>query len=262
MLVILTEDSGSGKEFLEMLSRYCYRNKNVISEVYDTGHGDKQLRGNNTKFKQAFEALLRDKRIKKGDILLVCYDSIVPDLDDKRHSKTVQNLTNNLKAVKRLCDKHNIDYRESDYTCFEELLLSYKELLRVTNYKMNDKFDIAFQNKIDTLCKELSKCKSKKERASFYYKYCNPITQLESILARQLELATGSSNKYFKNWFICKARLGECWKEIDCKKNICINDKDKCQSCIVKRYVKTIDALWKNLIHNSNIQELYTLMIK
>lgn len=261
MNVILTEDSRSGKEFLEMLSDYCYKYKNIMSEVYDTGYGDRNLQGNNTKFKQAFEALLSDGKIKRGDTLIICYDSIVIDENSKRHSRTVQYLASSLKAIRKLCNKYKVNYKESDYTCFEELILSYNNLLDVTNYRLNDNFDPAFQNNMNRLCKELNRCKSKADRAAFYYKHYSQISKIENDLSRQLEIATGSSNKYFKNWFICKSSIGICWKEIDCRKNKCIKDKEKCQSCIVAREFKTASKLWSDLIHNSTIQYLYELII-
>jgi hypothetical protein len=286
---IITEDSGSGKIFLNLLIDYikeCNKRNGVNRDtryfVLDTGEICKKETASNILFTKSVERLLRGIRIEdemsirisREDRIVVCYDNnrvdsgiIGGELDN-----SIDALKRSMRYISNTCGQLGITVRFSDYTCFEELILSYNKLIDLVQYDKNDKFNKRYKELAQNICKGLQMCHNADDKIELYNAFRKAVTKgksgklktTESLLAILLKNITGKTNIHFRNWVIDKGSLGICWQEIDCNKNKCKQDLNKCKECykyIRRHFSNEWYKLWDDLVNNSKIKDLYDKIV-
>ncbi len=113
MLYIITEDENSARDFFECVA-YTFKNSNEFTLVPLITKN-----GGNTTLKEQVKSVLR--YVNYGDKIMIVFDNI-------------EDTTNFVPAefIKWLgikCKEANVNYRITKYYCFEELYLSYDELI-------------------------------------------------------------------------------------------------------------------------------------
>jgi len=227
MIVILTEDTKTGFNFLEMM-----RDKIFMSPVfiYNTSYGDSNKTGSSSKFFVALSNLIKDKKIKRGDIVYLAYDNIIPTKDrmynDKKKFET--ELVKCEKALRRL----GVKYYKSNYTSIEELLLSFERLIDFSSIPGRDMDDPNIK-----LCQVIQNyTKHKLNNLDYTLLFSRRIEAGETIenCLKDLLVKVTTDGK-FTNFRIADNSIGTCW----------CNDCDRVPSTL---YCKTCNA-----VHNTKI---------
>ncbi len=127
MLYIITEDSNSARVFWEIVVNEFRGKNNYILVPLFKGKDSKDSGGNTTLKSQVTQLI---DSLNTYDELLVVFDNI----NNSRNFNKVRFI----KWALNICKIYNINIRFTDYYCFEEVYLSYSELIDMymkCNYK-------------------------------------------------------------------------------------------------------------------------------
>ena len=115
MIYIITEDSNSARNFWEHAVSVFAKSGSYVFV-------DSNIWGNTSLDKRTRDVV---REANEGDIIAVLFDCI----ENTRDFKPKRFIRNML----RLCKSKGIAFRYNTYYCFEEMFLSYNELLKISN---------------------------------------------------------------------------------------------------------------------------------
>lgn len=120
MLYIVTEDKNSARDFWKIVADTFMGAENYVLEPLSVGGGG------NTRLQEQVTNVFT--KIQKGDILFVAFDNIA-------NTKNFVPSDFIIKTAAR-CKRAGVTFQYTTYYCFEELYLSYDELVKLScNYK-------------------------------------------------------------------------------------------------------------------------------
>ncbi|GFI11125.1 MAG: hypothetical protein HFI21_00315 [Lachnospiraceae bacterium] len=223
MLYIITEDSNSARCFWDCAA-HTFRGKgNYILVDLQNDNG-----GNTTLNNQVYLLL---PSLKSGDELFVAFDNIA-----NTHNFNTHQFIMNTYAV---CASKDVDFKFTSYYCFEELYLSYKELLNMYELSNVNKVTLKALRYVQS-CLDEGKdyyLKSNINIADFIEKYKRDSGNNREHFANALLIdVTNKINGRFK---ITKKdnvfnTVGQCWIE-DCSNiQLQLNNKhidNMCGNC-------------------------------
>lgn len=235
MIVILTEDIGTGYEFLTLLKDMTFQ---TPVEVYNTAYGDPEGNGGCSKFRNAIEHLLADKKLNQGDKIFIAYDNIIPTTEKMVNDR--KKFNRQMRECERLLRK-KVKVYKSNYISVEELILSFDQLLEFTSTPDRD---LETQDiKKYMLFRQYSEAEQVGQAVELNYKvlFQEKIEQgktIEQCLKDLLRKIT--TDREFKNFAIADNNIGICWQE-DCEQVQPTLKKGKGQYCKTCYAVETVD---------------------
>lgn len=123
MVYIVTEDRNSARDFWTIVANTFIGSKNYVLEPLPVGGGG------NTRLQEQVTNVFT--KIRKGDILFIAFDNIA-------NTKSFVPSDFIMRTVAR-CQQVDVMFKHTAYYCFEELFLSYDELVRLSvDYKNAD----------------------------------------------------------------------------------------------------------------------------
>lgn len=233
MIVILTEDIGTGYEFLTLLKDMTFQ---TPVEVYNTAYGDPEGNGGCSKFRNAIEHLLVDKKLNQGDVIFIAYDNIIPTTAKMVNDRKIFN--KQIRECDRLLRKNKVSVYKSSYISIEELILSFDQLLEFASTPDRDLETQDIERY--TLFKQYRKTEQAVE-LNYKRLFQEEIKQgktIEQCLKDLLRKIT--KDREFKNFAIADNNIGICWQE-DCEQVQPTLKKGKGQYCKTCYAVETVD---------------------
>lgn len=219
MIIILTEDTKTGFDFLELM-----RNNIFITpvDVYNSSYGDKAGGGSSSKLFNALENLIKDKKINRGDVVYLAYDNIIPT-KERMYADKVKFKADLAKCERRLKNL-GITYYKSDYTSIEELIISFEDLLNFCSTPRRDMNDssvklyyiIQHYIRFDT---------SKLDYRLLFESRIKKGETIENCLKALLKRLT--TDNEFINFRVADNSIGVCWR-LDCNQ---VHSKLHCKTC-------------------------------
>lgn len=120
MIYILTEDKNSARDFWKIVADIFLGSDNYVLEPLPAGGGG------NTRLQEQVTSVFT--KIKEGDSLFIAFDNVA-------NTKTFVPSDFIVKTSAR-CNMAGVNFRYTTYYCFEEIYLSYNELIKLScNYK-------------------------------------------------------------------------------------------------------------------------------
>lgn len=253
MICILTEDNKSGFKFFKKISEVIFDN-NVT--VFNTSYKSKTKGAGNSKFKEAIEHLINDKVLSHGDFLFIALDNMIGTTPEfKENIKAIQK---DINLACKLLQRNKIQYEISEYTCWEEIMLSFKYLLEFCNDEIYES-DKAIQ-----LYNEY-KQQFLKGTTNYLVVFKDEIEKgntVEYCIANLLRKLSGTET--FRTFKITKEKVGHCWY-IDCDRPE-ITTGAYCRNCYAVRFANIKDAkkgknrllfLYNNSLFRKIFKEIY-----
>lgn len=180
------------------------------------------------------EFLKLKKEFCQGDIFILFFDNI-----EMIGGKLTVDL---LSSIEVQCKNLGVFFRYTTYYCFEELFLSYTNLLPMLNV------DIAIKNEISNIQhKLLSGVNYFRDDISFWINYFGK--HRKGVLKTREKLSFGICNLILNtingSFYLQKDKIGSCWVT-DCKdstlhKNVCVNCKYKLKNCSFRCKLEDLD---------------------
>lgn len=255
MLYIITEDSNSARVFWEIVVNEFRGKNNYILVPLFKGKDSKDSGGNTTLKSQVTQLI---DSLNTYDELLVVFDNI----NNSRNFNKVRFI----KWALNICKIYNINIRFTDYYCFEEVYLSYSELIDMymkCNYKKIVLDTLKFVNASITNYKDYYD-RNNKVIDDFinYYKKDSGYNREHFANALLIEVTQtiGYRFKIIKSGD-CFYNQGACWL-LNCEdirksmkneyeiNSICKNRcKFKCKDCVTKE--KLVDLNNNSILKNS-----------
>lgn len=257
MLYIVTEDRNSARDFWECVATTFKETNEFILVPLPIDAKTNTVNGGNTTLKTQVSNIF--PKMKKGDTLFVAFDVIGKTTDF--------NPVDFINKTRSRCIKNGINFRYTTYYCFEEILLSYDELLEM--YKKG----FAAGNYVLDALQYVNDC------INNHIDYFNNDSRIQNFIANRNE--AGHNREHFTNQLLIKATealkghfkmskrtgamrgTGECWIT-DCgvvQKNwvpeqvqrVC---NESCLYCCKNQSgrEKLMDLNNRSLFRNSNIQ--------
>ena len=226
MVVILTEDIGTGYDFLNLL-----RDKIFVTqvEIYSTAYKDPEENGGCSKFEQAIGNLIKDGRLRSGDTLFLAYDNIIPTKSGMyRDQKAFQK---QLVRCERTLKSKQITYYKSNYTCIEDLLLSFSQMVAFCSTPSRNMDEPALQTwkMLQSIISSHTKDIAYKEL--FKEPVANSGATVEKCLKILLRNITQEGS--FRGFRLTDTKIGECW-QLDCDElqpHFNANRRAYCEAC-------------------------------
>lgn len=265
--IILTEDSGAGLLFYDLLNKYIFNDTLLVTNT--------SLRVPNKpagagRFKQAVRILIQQGYIKKGVRVFLAADQIIGSTEKTKLE--IKALKDNLHACETMITDAGAYYKESPFICWEELPLSFRHLLQFIPtapqfYSDSMKKFAQHMNLFQAVYtddEKLSQYFSNLD-ASILEKYFGATpthsVNIEHRLANLLKELTETKTANEPNTFLLDKRvIGECWHQ-DCDKikqryiNIRGTLCKHCQvaSCNVHRAMSVGQVRFAHVVENSKI---------
>ena len=233
MLYIITEDSNSARDFWKCVAdTFRGQGKYIMVALPKDARGN-DVAGNTTLDSQVISVF---PQLQSGDELFVVFDNVA--------NNNGFNVVNFINKVTSLCNSMGIKFKYTGYYCFEEVYLSYTELIRMYSNTMNK--DIVVLNTLKYVFQNL-------QNGTDYYMKSN--RYIEEFL-RKCDGDAGKNREHFANQLLIEAtklikghfkiiktgrsffNRGECWL-MDCssiqhrlkeqhRENMCNNQCDFC----------------------------------
>lgn len=191
------------------------------------------LKSANGKDNIEVEFLRMKNDFNSGDVFVLFFDNI-----EMIGNRLVVDI---LSDIEKQCMELKVGFKYTTYYCFEELFLSYTNLLPMLNAEDAVKDEIIkIQNKI------LSSRNYFREDISFWRAY---FRHREGFLRTRESLSAGICNDIFGRikgaFYLQKSKIGHCWMS-DCKdtklhKNVCDNCNYKLKGCSFKAKLEDLD---------------------
>lgn len=173
------------------------------------------------------------KKFNCGDIFILFFDNV-----EKIRNRLVVDM---LSDMEEQCNYLSVGFRYTTYYCFEELFLSYINLLPMLNVEENVREEIMkVQNEI------LAGVNYFREDISFWRKY---FKHREGFLRTRESLSAGICNDILGRikgaFYLQKSKIGSCWIS-DCKntelhKNVCNQCVYKLKGCTFRDKLEDLD---------------------
>jgi len=222
MLYLVSEDRNSGLYFWDTVA------KTFKGEEKYRIAGDK-ITGGNKNIENVFNTI--KSKLEEGDQVFIILDQIVDSDDNIR-------IRNILRRIRRECTSRKVGVKVTSYYCFEELYLSYDEVIDMYSkcYKVKNEVMIALNYVNNKINKAEDYYISDEEIRGFVQSVNSKITNRERLAAALLnEVTIRLTNGLFR---INKsentlAKSGKCWLE-DCTKimeSMRSKESEKCIRC-------------------------------
>lgn len=206
-----------------------------ISKVIDEFQTTEKfiLKSANGKDNIEIEFLKMKIDFNRGDVFILFFDNI-----EMIRNRLVVDI---LSDIEKQCNELKVGFRYTTYYCFEELFLSYTNLLPMLNVDDDVRAEIIkVQNKI------VSGKNYFREDISFWRDY---FRHREGFLRTRESLSAGICNDILGRikgaFYLQKSKIGSCWVS-DCKdtklhKNVCDNCKYKLKGCSFRDKLEDLD---------------------
>ncbi len=119
MYYLVTEDENSARDFWSIVISTYVKSGEYEIEPLQKG------KGGNTTLRRQVQSVMN--RAKSGDVLFVALDNV----DNNRYFNTSDFILNTYAQ----CNAKGVTFRYTEYYCFEEIYLSYSEVIRMSNSK-------------------------------------------------------------------------------------------------------------------------------
>lgn len=199
MLYIITEDSNSAREFWKCVAR-TFKGEGRYTMVIPS----KGVSGNTTLSNQVMTLF---PSLKSGDELFVAFDSILGNKSFDP-SKFLINTAG-------ICASKNVQFKFTSYYCFEELYLSYTELLNISRLEGYDNITL----------EALKQVQAKVNSGIDYFIKSDPI--INSFIAKHKK-DTGKNREHFANQLLVVVTQSIEGHFVITKKGNCFSDKGEC----------------------------------
>ena len=180
------------------------------------------------KLYRAIENLIDDKKLIKDDTLFIAIDNIYPTTDGTVEAQ--RRLNAQLSHIRCLLRRKEIQYQISNYVCWEELLLSFHELLEFCSQA--DRAMDSPEVKQYLKWRDANRVETKQlDYMELFQSQIAHGKTIEECLSSLLQSIT--AYRQYKNFHVTKSELGTCWR-MDCTeaaRTLTKAEKSFCQHC-------------------------------
>lgn len=136
MLIVVAEDTGSARTFwLNVLDNTIGNNNYIVSDRYIKTNGEvvDEITGGKNTLEPKINYIFDNENLNKDDTLFIIFDNIGKDFSIEETSYDF------IDRIYNYCNENNMNLITTSYYCFEEIYLSYTDVLN--RYKSLNKED-------------------------------------------------------------------------------------------------------------------------